>query len=342
MTSIRAQLIFALTTNTRLLNTLSEASHAVPSLSQSNTYISSLSNEIALSQKKLRKATQTVAFEYADHKKYRDSHVRRIAYKLSGKKEKFEDEASKEEKEWLAAVQEELHVKRALEELERKMGEAKRENEELKSVVEVHYTAQKELDELYKSIFDGPTPEVLGEDVKEAEVREAEKEFGDKQWKFSTEKKARSILVDADKFLTQARRDIDEALDLATMDCWGVGGTFTDMQKSSVLSRAQGHVAQVGTLMGQARRLDPDIGDIGQMDVPEMRWMTDVVFDNLFSDLNAKERIREAKGRLERAKERLITELRRAEGRIEGVRGEVESAGKLLDGKRGELQGSLL
>lgn len=40
-----------------------------------------------------------------DHKKYRDAHFKRVRYWTKGGKDKFEEKASKEEKEWLEAVQ---------------------------------------------------------------------------------------------------------------------------------------------------------------------------------------------------------------------------------------------
>ncbi|KAH8650631.1 hypothetical protein BGZ60DRAFT_473895 [Tricladium varicosporioides] len=258
-----------------------------------------LIHKISLAESKLRKASQTVAFEYADHQKYRDSHVRRIAYKLGGKKDKFADKASKEEKEWLDA---------------------------------------KELDVLYKSIFDGPTPGIPGEDEEEHAVRAAEAEFNNKQWKLSTENQTRGTLQDANKFLANARRDIEEALDAATMDAWGVGGSFADMQKHSSLSRAQGHISQVEMLMSQAQRMNPGVGSIGQLDIAEMRFMTDVVFDNIFSDLNAKDRIKESKVGLDQAKAKLEGELQKATQRIKAVQQEIDEARSMLIGKRNRLQ----
>ncbi|KAH6662303.1 hypothetical protein B0J14DRAFT_610771 [Halenospora varia] len=338
MTSMQDKIRAQASKNAELLNTLRETDYAVSGYPQSTDYLNGLKSEISLAEGTLRKASQTVAFEYADHQKYRDSHVRRIAYKLSGKKDKFADQASKEEKEWLDAVQVELQSKRALEELNSKLDEAKRTNRELQEVAAVHEATQKELGALYKSIFDGPTPDVPGEDEKEHAVRAAEAEFNDKQWKLSTENQTRGALQDANKFLINARRNIEEALDAATMDAWGVGGSFADMQKHSSLSRAQGHISQVEMLMSQAQRMNPGVGSIGKLDIAEMRFMTDVVFDNIFSDLNAKDRIKESKVRLEQAKAKLEGELQKATQRIKAVQQEVNHARSVLDGRRNELQ----
>lgn len=40
--------------------------------------------------------------------------------------------------------------------------------------------------------------------------------------------------------------------------------------------------------------MQPLVRPIGKREIPGVRFMTDVVFDNVFSNLNAKERIKEA------------------------------------------------
>lgn len=90
--------------NARLLKTLSETDYAISAHRQSTNYVDTLKRQIAGEELKLRDLSKIVASEYADHKKYRDSHLRRFAFKVSGKKEQFQETASKEEKEWLDAV----------------------------------------------------------------------------------------------------------------------------------------------------------------------------------------------------------------------------------------------
>lgn len=104
MTSIHQRLQSASAQNTSLLNTISETEYSVSAFQQSNQYIASLKKDIAAQEKKLGELNRHVDREYADHKKYRDSHMKRLAFKLGGKKEKFQADASREEQEWLDAV----------------------------------------------------------------------------------------------------------------------------------------------------------------------------------------------------------------------------------------------
>merc|ERR1711964_709681 len=88
MTSIHQRLQSASAQNTSLLNTISETEYSVSAFQQSNQYIASLKKDIAAQEKKLGELNRHVDREYADHKKYRDSHMKRLAFKLGGKKEK--------------------------------------------------------------------------------------------------------------------------------------------------------------------------------------------------------------------------------------------------------------
>src|ERR1700709_1168069 len=178
--------------NARLLKTLSETDYAVSAYQQSNSYINTVKKQIAGEELKIENLSRVVYKEYADHKKYRDSHVRRLAFRIGGKKEKFEDQATKEEKEWLDAVQLELRAKNGLEHLKLDLMEAERTNAKLADIASVHNASHLEMDELYNQIFQGPTPDDPEEDRKERAVRRAENDFNIVQLLLSTEKQAKA------------------------------------------------------------------------------------------------------------------------------------------------------
>lgn len=338
MSTTHSRMLAAAADNARLLRTLSETDYAIAALQQNDSYISALKKETAEGEKRLQETSRKVGKEFNEHKRYRDSHMRRLAYKLGGKKEKFEAEASKEEREWLEAVQEELRVKQALEHLRTNLADATKTHAELTAVASVHNSAQTELDALYASIFDGPTPDIPGEDQKESAVRYAGERFNDTQFTFSTEVQARTILIDANKFLDLARLNIEDALSASTADIWGVGGSFADMAKSSALSKAEGNVHQAQMAINQAARFQPAVRSIGNLDIPEMHFMTDMVFDNIFSDLNARDRIKHSQALLAQAKQNMVGELQAADRRVEGVMAALDMARRDLEGKRAELQ----
>jgi uncharacterized coiled-coil protein SlyX len=338
MTSVHEKILSAIPENARLLKSLEETDYAVSAVQQSSAYIEELSKGLSQEQENLKKCSKTVASEYADHKKYRDSHMKRLAYKFGGKKEKFAEDASKEEKEWLEAVQKELGCKRNVEQLESKLSEAKATNAELSEIVKTHWQTKSQLDALYQPIFDGPTPEIPGEDEKEQQMNQAEQAFHNAQLCLSNEVQARKVLLDADKFLSLAYKDLESAMSAANADVLGFGGSFADMQKHSMLTKAQGNVSHVEFLMDQARNLQPAIQSIGKLDVAEMHFMTDVVFDNIFSDLSARDRINASMSAVYKAKKSLAQQLHAADQRLKTFEWECSQAHEAFNGKREELQ----
>ncbi len=83
----------------------------------------------------------------------------------------------------------------------------------------VFVAAGLELDTLYRSILDGPTPEIPEEDEREREWLQAETHFNTMGILLNTEKQTYDILVDADKFLTLAIQDIISDRNASGYDC---------------------------------------------------------------------------------------------------------------------------
>jgi len=85
----------------------------------------------------------------------------------------------------------------------------------------------------------------------------------------------------------------------------GVGGRFADIAERSALARAENGVAQINTLMDQARRLHSQIGDLGQMNVAQGSVMGDIIFDNIFSDYAMQQKIKDSEMQLQLASRNL-------------------------------------
>lgn len=104
--------------------------------------------------------------------------------------------------------------------------------------------------------------------------------------------------------LDQAARHLGAAGDWATFDTFLGGGLLTDMVKYDNLDKA-------GTLMRQAdaalARLASELADVGMssvggIEITQLTGFFDVWFDNIFSDWAVRERVRQAKARVVRAR----------------------------------------
>lgn len=323
--------------NERLLKILSETDYVVSALQQNNSYIATLKMQIAEQEKTLQQVTLKRTKEYKDHQKYRDSHMRKFAYRLTGKKDQFDTKATTEEREWLDAVQLELQTKNALEQLKVELEDAQVTNAELQSVSSRKEQAQVDLDNMYNSIFEGPTTSIPAEDEKEFAVTKAESDFNEVQLQLSTEKQAHGLLLEAEKFLTMARRDIQNALSSNMADMWG-GGVWAQMSEQNALGRAQQNVGSVEMLMNQAQRLHPDVQHPGGAMIARFDFWSNVAFDNIFSEMDLRQRIRNSEMQLESVRTNLQGEIRSANERIAKKQAEANAAKQVVNGKRVELQ----
>ncbi|KAF7855963.1 hypothetical protein EAF04_009919 [Stromatinia cepivora] len=326
------------TQNTHLLSILSQTDHAPSEYAQIIQYQLSIERIISEQEQRVKTLVAASAKEHQDHEEYKDSTVKRLAYKLSGRKQKFIEKEEKEHREWLNAIQNELEAKRHLGHLKDTLQEAKSKASSLKPLVEEHNAAQAELDTLYNSIFAGPSPDFPTEDTMEYLLSRAKDSFDEGQLRLSTESNVLSILQNASTVMRQCIAALDNALQSSTMDAWGIGGGFADMTERSSLAQAQSLSSQVEMLISQARQMQPAVQPLGLMNIAQGSLMSDVIFDNILSDLKFHEKIEESKRQAVAARSRLIQETKHSNERLTSFRVEVGEKKKDLETKRKELQ----
>lgn len=279
MSSIEDKIKNAASRNTELLRILADTDRAIPALNQQQRYIADLKNEAAELHVKMKKLDWKRQKELQDHERYRDSVMKRFAYKVSGKKEKFEERAAKEEREYFEALQEEHQATEMKKNVEQMLDDAVKAKQKIEQDVALHQQAQQELDRLYDSIFKGPTPGFADEDAKEADVATALQQYQDAENKAEAEGKAVMLLVDAQRVMMEAIYAIKDALRYSTRDMWG-GGTITDMMERNCLAQAKARLAEVRMLVRQAQNFSPAVKDLPPVHVAEGNLMSDVFFDS--------------------------------------------------------------
>lgn len=229
MSSVTERIQDAAPRNRELLAILSETDHASPALEQQNAYISDLNKSLGDIKKKISVLDAKRLKELKEHEQYRDSVMKRFAYKVSRKTEKFDEKAKKEEREYFEVLQEEHKAKEQENSLQNMLHEAENVRGELDVQAKRHVEAQKNLDELYNSIFQGPTPEFPDEDAKENATQTALREYHDARVKSEAQGQAVKILDDAAYKFRLSIGAVEEALSHSRMDMFG-GGTFSTLR----------------------------------------------------------------------------------------------------------------
>jgi len=277
--------------------------------------------------------------ERKDHIKYRDSNVKRWIHKLQGSKgkDKFSSKQEKEEREFQEAWQNERSARESRAELARTLSNAEDDHKRLISDAQRQNKAQKELDDMYASIFSGPTPEIPGEDQAEEAVNLAKGNLSQAQDALNKDKTAMQYMDRCRDCLTSANAQMDEALSLSTWDVVG-GGTFTDMMERDALAQSQNSVHIAIRHLDTARNYQPQIRELDQVQIDQGHFFSDVMFDNIFTDMRQHERIEKAKMDLQQATHGLEVQAREQGERLRGSRRNVTQAKSDLEEARRSLQ----
>lgn len=223
MEAIQSKIQAAAPRNQELLHTLSETDYAKPALEQQKRYIADIENEVKQLDKHIRELKERRKKELKDHEKYRDSVMKRFAYKVSRRQEKFNVKAEKEEREYFEVLQDEHKANEMRKNLADTLDQARRYRSDLESTASRHDQAQTSLDELYDSIFEGPTSGFPEEDSKEASANDALNGYHSMRVRCESETQVLDILGRALQKLSIAKQALAEARSHSQMDMFGGG-----------------------------------------------------------------------------------------------------------------------
>jgi hypothetical protein len=337
MSSIHTKIQQAAHQNEQLLRGLEETDSAPSQLKQQNAYIADLDSQIANTTKRVNDLKKKTASELKDHEKYRDSHFRRFAHKASGKKEKFAEKAAKEEKEYFDAIQAQKSAEDELAYVKQLHAEAEIRKSEITTQAKRHDALQAELDALYNSIFAGHTPGFPDEDRKEDACNAAHTHVQTLNQRLERERHILFLLGQTVVKLSAAREYLDGAYGMSQYDMFG-GGTMASMQKRNYLERAESAIQQVRMLQEQIKQVAPEIPALGQLNIAMGSIWSDVVFDNIFTDMQMHDQVRNSIAQVDRAGNKCSDIIRQREQQEKKLQSEVKQAQAKLQFARLELQ----
>ncbi|KAJ0113813.1 hypothetical protein J7T55_010057 [Diaporthe amygdali] len=279
--------------NVELLNILHQTDSSVPDLEAQKRHVADLEKQVAQAAERLKQIGYRRKQELREHEKYRDSVLRRFAFKVGGKAEKFEARAAKEEREYFDVLQEEHQADVMKKNLDEMLADARTLHGELEIRAATHVQAQNDLDRLYESIFTGPSPGFPEEDERERETSNALQIYKEARSRAEAEGKVVSILTQAQTRLNGALMSMEDALHASRRDMYG-GGTFSDMMERNALNKAENLVRQAKMLVTQAQAASPMVRPLPQVKIAQGNLLGDVFFDNIFSDMAFHEKIQQS------------------------------------------------
>lgn len=261
--------------------------------------ITDLTSQLAASDARVKDLNLKRLFEKSDHEKYANSRVRRLAYRATGQRAKFDAAAEKEEREYLEAMQAHFQETEINRELRAQLDLARAVVGELEPVVAVHEQAQRELDELYEGLFGGVTEGMGREDEVEEETERKAEGYRVARERAEVGRQAVKLLGEARGRMRSADEEMGRALQASKGDILGVfPSAGYDMMERSALARADNQVVSARMLVMQAQRMWPVAGrvwELPEVKIEQGHLMRDIFFDNVMTDYRFHEKIKEGK-----------------------------------------------
>jgi hypothetical protein len=317
--------------NKELLARLAETDHARPALKQQNEVIPELEQSIRVNNSKLKQLDMKRRLELADHVDYRDSKVKKFFYKAAGQREKFDAKAEKEAREYFAVLQQQHEMSVLNDGLKAQLEQAKAVRDEMESLSQLHQDAQQQLDSLYHSIFGGQTPSFPEEDEAERRSNEALARYHDARVLYDDEARLADLTKKALAKVEQAVAQMSSALSASRMDI--IGFDSADYMEHMALARAQAAISEARNIAAQARHENlPDV------QIRQGSLVSDVIFDNIFTDMHAHEEIKMSQSRVLAFKRALQNAAGVGQDRLEAARQALEREESKLEAARQELQ----
>ncbi|KAJ6463524.1 hypothetical protein C8R45DRAFT_841233 [Mycena sanguinolenta] len=313
-----------------LLAQLAELDYLPPALEQQESYIAGLEHQSRQLVAKIASLEMQTKKEQAEHEALRDSTRRRFAATLTGRRGKYEAEASKEEREYVEALETERYHKRQQTTLMNMIHEAKAVRADLQSKLKHHDKAKQDLAELYSKIFDGPTQDFTEDDQLEWQLQAAQSRYNEIQGYLNRESQAVDLLQSANTALQSCASQIQEAI---SDSHWGGYRPLSDMMERESLDKAREQATRVQMFVQQAMMVSPQVQPIGEIGIAHGSIISDVIFDNIFTDFAFHQKIKASQQNVQD----LMNQLGFAQGRLQAIDADLRGAADALSHARGAL-----
>jgi hypothetical protein len=332
----------------KLIRILSNTDYAPSALRESSARVSTLAYQVTEQQSLVSTLEARRLKEKTVHQKYRDSTVRRIVYNVSGRKDNFTDKVSREECQYLKTVEDHDDASRSLADLETQLAEAKEKHAGIEDVEAKRRSALQTLNELYDSIFAGPTPAFPEEDRAELAVAEAGHALEQQQTKLRKEKQALEVLELAGPVLNRLVANISDAIQGSAMVLAGVGHrpsyseyhhkeqNYYKQNFAKITARAT--LEELQKLIQQARAMSSEVEDMAPVTIPKPSYRGDPVLNSFPEQRQSHQTLVRSRGQVLNEVEKLRGGLRKSRWRIEKMEGEVKRLQKELNEGRETLR----
>ncbi|MFW9930382.1 MAG: hypothetical protein ACFFD1_13380 [Candidatus Thorarchaeota archaeon] len=213
-----------------------------------------------------------------------------IKSRVSGKRDEL---LSKEEKEYFEAVNNEETAKKDFNEIMKRVNTAKKQLTEVQQLANRRLDLERDLVALLDKIYRGEAGD-QNENMLETEVQRIE----DRKVPITTELNRLEVagghLINAKVHFNDGLERLGSAKGFSNWDTFMGGGFFVDSMKHSRVADARNSVQQGHYALERAYGVYPQLPRINRPNIQETSYFWDTIFDNFWSDMQAREKIQES------------------------------------------------
>ncbi|MCF2139922.1 MAG: hypothetical protein K9W44_07700 [Candidatus Lokiarchaeota archaeon] len=256
------------------------------SYAEHKKYCQILQDQLRIAQKNYENLHLTTQKELKDVEKLKNLSLKSILASIRGDRE---DKIKKEELEYYTALNREQAAKNDLDELQKRLNIAQSELENLAKLVKKKQNLEKSLVILIDKICEGVKDPI--EDKLEIELQNLLQQQNPLEIHRNQLRNALSHLNNAEFHYSNALESIRKALRASDWDTFFSGGYFADSIKHSNIADARDADIRARRSIQLAYKIIPNMPPIPSAKIEDISIFWDVFFDNIFSDLNAREKI---------------------------------------------------
>lgn len=210
------------------------------------------------------------AKELKDWKDIEERTLKRLWVKLKHPihhRERLSALQEQEEREYITALTAQRTADARIAALQEQIGRISNDLSQLRAAADTYHAKQAQLADLYRRVFDGPTPNFPREDALEQAYNAALAAYHQARGTAANEQHALALLGQAEEHLAKAVKIVSGSADYSTINAYGGPANFDIIEKTE-LANAQREADGAKVLVEQARALQPGIPGLGDVAMP--------------------------------------------------------------------------
>lgn len=280
-----------------LFDRFSATHWSVSALPEAEAHYSACQDQARLVQQAIDEFNAVAEKEHKNLIKVKGPGVKHAWYKIRGKLDQHLDE---KEKLWLQHFERCKEEEQRLTVINEEINSAQTYLHQCQNAFEEYIKTKRALDDLLERFFSGTKSVYPAKDAIEEDLRRTQTHLIMLQDDHRIFTNVCYLLQNAHQALTACREALNKAMRMNTFDLFS-DSSFADVAVNSHLAHARNMSIRAQQLINEIRRVYPNIPFIGNLHIQQDNLLFNIMFDNIWTDMNLRAMISDAYDRISRA-----------------------------------------